>query len=114
MLMHVACCTEQTHGVLHTVACRSAVFLSSMVAQWLASQLEGVGSSSWLGGFVLLPVLVLVSFGSSNPSKAPTEAGVGPQVLHSGCLLLLRDGLNAENRFHYIALSLSVCNNKEI
>lgn len=32
---------------------------------------------------------------------------------YGGCLLLLRDELNAENQFHYVILSMIVCDNKE-
>ncbi len=33
---------------------------------------------------------------------------------YSGCPLLLRDGLNVENQFHYVQLSMIVCDNKEV
>ena len=39
--------------------------------------------------------------------------GVGPQVAHSGCPLLLRDGLNADNRFHYVVMSMIECDKKK-
>lgn len=41
-------------------------------------------------------------------TQTHTHTGVGPQVAHSGCPLLFRDGLNTDG-FHYIVLSMTEC-----
>ncbi len=99
---------------------------SGMLAQWLAPSphskkvlgaIPGRGRTFLCGVCMFSPCLCGFSLGApvSPTVKICTwglspvstlvqgiglDSGVGPRVLCCGCPLLLRDGLNAENKFH--------------